>query len=169
MTGSGPEASAGTSLCRSSPQTSNAPTTSRLTSGASARSEVFTPTRLTDIEPVYPHGWRLTEHDVVRTTYHRSKFENSDGRYFVLIDWSPGIPTVGGPRDLGEGYEMISYRPVTLATRRVHEWRFRDNGKERVNYLFAHAGDGYAVLAGGDDVQPFVAVARQVANSLAAR
>lgn len=117
----------------------------------------------------FPRGWRILEDDLVRTTYHRTKFGNPAGDYFVLIDWTPGLERVGGPQDLGERYEMVGYRRVDLGTRRAYEWRFRDDGEERVNYLFSDSGDGYAVLGGGDDVAAMMHVARRVAASIAPR
>lgn len=130
----------------------------------------LTPYRTDGYSTLYPHGWKIVEDDVVRTTYHRSKFVSPDGDYFVLIDWTPGVGRLGKvPDSLGPGYELIGIDRVGLGSRRALKWRFRDGGEERVNYMFVEGGDSYAVLAGGYDIEAIDQVARVVAKSVSAR
>lgn len=120
-------------------------------------------------DTVYPDRWRIAENDVVRTTYHRTKFISGDGDYFVLIDWTPGVNHLVEPQLSADTQVLVNGRRVQLGSHRAREWRFVYQGQERVDYVFLDGGDQFAILAEGPDFPAIASVASRVASEITLR
>lgn len=125
----------------------------------------------------YPAVMTVGERDRSHGSYSESKFVKPDHSLAVVIDRSPGVNTdpatsarnvESGVKSL-PGYRPFSFNATTINGRPAFAWSFAEEGRPlpfRSVYYFNLAGDGYAVLAKGNDGPEAAAVARQVAQSV---
>ena len=102
-----------------------------------------------------PLGWRLVDDSVDKGYGIRSSWEPPEsGDVSVLVDYTRGFEgtPLAAARELRAGHRKVTgYQEVSFGTRQlggveVVEWRFVNDGVEKVDYFSEACGTGYAVL-----------------------
>jgi serine/threonine protein kinase len=123
----------------------------------------------------YPAGWRITEDNVLHTTYTQTTFEAPDGSASVLIDRSPGQDA--SPQASAEDvekqtaaktadYQRLSFESTTLNGKDAFEWTFQEGSTRKIDIFLVEGGDGYAVLGKGAPFDSVISMTRHVAGSI---
>jgi hypothetical protein len=121
----------------------------------------------------YPADWRISEDNVLKTTYSRTSFVAPDGSE-VLIDHSPGqdaAPEASADKVEKEtaktaGYQRLSFESTTLNGQDAFEWTFQIGSERKIDIFLTAGGDGFAVLGKGSDFESVIGIARHVAGSI---